>query len=91
MKFRKKPVVIDAVRVADVVHDSATNWKGLPDWLRDAYESGGIVFRPDGIQIATPEGVMVGTLEDWLIRGTKGELYPCKPEIFEDIYVGVIE
>jgi hypothetical protein len=39
-----------------------------------------------GLQIPTLEGVMLGVENDWIIRGVQGELYPCKPDIFEATY-----
>ncbi len=84
MKFRNKPKVIDAVRASDAIR-WATN-----DWLRTAYDSKekgkGIIFRPDGVDICTLEGVMTAGRDDWIIRGIAGELYPCKPEIFAQSY-----
>ncbi len=39
-----------------------------------------------GLRIPTPEGIMLGVEGDWIIRGTRGELYPCKPDVFSDVY-----
>lgn len=39
-----------------------------------------------GLWIPTLEGLMLGVQDDWIIRGVKGELYPCKPDIFEETY-----
>lgn len=86
MKFRKKPVVIEAVLIADVIHAARSDWKSLPAWVGKAYEAGAIVFLPDHVSISTLEGVHRAEREDWLIRGVKGELYPCKPDIFEMTY-----
>jgi hypothetical protein len=86
MKFRKKPVVIDAVPVTHLISDAAHNWHALPDWFRDAYEAGNLVIAPGGISIKTLEGTMMADLGDILIRGIKGELYPCKPDIFAATY-----
>ncbi len=82
-KFRKKPVVIEAVRWHENRKFSET-----PDWLIDAIskppKTEGAVFRwLDDIRIFTKEGVMQATPGDYIIRGVKGELYPCKPDIFE--------
>ena len=89
-KFRKKPVVIEAFAVNAALHAAANDWTALPQWLRDAYESKeagkGIVFANDGVHITTLEGTMVGERGDMIIRGVKGELYPCKPDIFEATY-----
>ena len=89
MKFRKKPVVVDAVKVSDALRAAAHDWKALPKWLSDAYEVGAVFFGNKSVTIRTLEGTTEGNLNDWIICGTKGELYPCKPEIFEDIYEAV--
>lgn len=92
-QFRKKPVVIEAFAVNRAIHLAANDWDALPQWLRDAYESQepgrGLVFCPDGIHITTLEGVMVAARGDMIIRGVKGEIYPCKPDIFEQTYEAV--
>lgn len=85
-KYRKRPVVIEAVRAYRLIGDATHNWDGLPPWFREAYEAGGILIRPDGIDITTLEGVMTAGREDWVIRGVKGEVYPCKPEVFDETY-----
>ncbi len=83
MKFRKKPVVIEAVRVRDVLAQGMFDW---PDWLRDAENATTCI---DGFRIITLEGAMNAGRDDWIIRGVKGELYPCKPDIFEQTYEAV--
>jgi hypothetical protein len=79
-KFRKKPVVIEAVQ-----------WNGdnLSDILR-FYKPDNILVG-DEIHINTLEGVMVASKGDWIIQGVKGEFYPCKPDIFEQTYEPVSE
>ncbi len=89
--FRKVPVVIEAERVADLLESAAAHWQGLPLWLRDEYERGNIVFARDAVLIKTREGDMRGDLGDWIIRGVKGEIYPCKPEIFDITYVPEVD
>lgn len=79
MKFRKKPVVIEAY-CHDLQHE-------IPDWLLDANKANAVVFQSDNtIAIPTLEGVMRGDVGDWIIKGVKGELYPCKPDIFAATY-----
>ena len=86
MKFRKKPVVIDAIQASYAMHYAANDWQSLPDWLRSSYDHGNILFAADHISIHTLEGDMRADPADWVIRGIKGELYPCKPDIFEATY-----
>ncbi|HCT81184.1 MAG TPA: hypothetical protein DGT23_32365 [Micromonosporaceae bacterium] len=88
-QFRKKPVVIEAIRVADALNAAANSWADLPEWLRADYERGAIVYASDAIFISTLEGQMCANRDDWIIRGVKGELYPCKPDIFAATYEAV--
>lgn len=92
MKFRKKPVVIEAIQFDGSVEsaDSLRAWCGGRSW-----RSGG-GFEPSQpsrwvIDIATLEGVMRAEPGDWVIRGVKGEFYPCKPDIFAATYEEVSE
>lgn len=77
MKYRKKPVVIEAVQ-----------WRGdnANEVLDFAHPTIGVEVINDQVFIPTLEGAMRGDVKDWIIRGVKGELYPCKPEIFEATY-----
>ena len=80
MKFRKKPVVIEAWQNTD-------NPRPPPLWLNDAWRAAKVQFAGGGrIDIHTLEGTMRAELGDWIICGVKGELYPCKPDIFEATY-----
>lgn len=79
-KFRKKPVEIEAY----CYNQQEGNYR--PDWFQDAVTANAIFTHPDHAIIPTLEGVMRADLGDWIIRGVKGELYPCKPDIFEATY-----
>lgn len=73
-KFRKKPLVVRAVKVGRVMD--------YPAWL-----AGKVSFVMGGsIAIQTLEGLMLADIGDWIIEGVKGEIYPCKPDIFEASY-----
>lgn len=85
-QFRSKQVEVEAETVNRIIEFSKENWKELPEWIRTAYESGDIVFTPGCVHIKTREGTMVGRSGDWIIKGTRGELYPCKPDVFVDKY-----
>lgn len=90
-KFRKKPVIIEAVQVPSNesldLHEWVEKTMALEKWMEDA------TFRLSrtGIHIQTLEGVMTASPGDWIIRGVKGEYYPCKPDIFEATYEVVTE
>lgn len=82
--YRKKPVVIKAMRVLALPVDSPER-EPLLKWLEDCVDNW--VQMGDGsIVIGTLEGDMTASPGDWIIRGVKGEFYPCKPDIFEATY-----
>lgn len=85
-QYRKKPVVIKAALTSLAIANASSNWKGLPDWLSEAYEAGIVVFGNDHISIKTLEGTMRAEPDDMIIQGVNGELYPCKPDIFAKTY-----
>ena len=81
-QFRKKPVVIEAFQNVVTGHTQA-----FPTWLFEALTSGNITaVSDDALDIHTLEGTMRADKGDWIIRGVKGELYPCKPDIFAATY-----
>lgn len=86
MKYRKKPVVVEVIPVKYAIHAAYENWKDLPAWLQSAYERGDVIFCLDYVIVNTPEGNHRGNWDDILIQGVKGEIYPCKPDIFEATY-----
>lgn len=96
MKFRKKPVVIEAVQLR------WDNWSEMCDhagvgFAKDGKPEGCYIDKDGnptedasntmlGMIIPTLEGLMVAREYDWIIKGVKGEIYPCKPDIFEATY-----
>lgn len=76
-RYRKKPVVIDAVQFTGENLDELRRF--VPEEVRDNR-----VGHPLGIW--TPEGVMSVSVGDWIIKGVKGEFYPCKDDIFKMTY-----
>ncbi len=85
-KFRKKPVVIEAWPVRDLIEFAKSSWISLPACIVAAYDKGDVVFGIREINILTLEGMVTGYLDDLIICGIKGELYPCKPDIFSATY-----
>ena len=89
MRFRKKPVMIEAVLIGADAGSSIARFTEMPAWLKVALEDGTVRAAGDeesGVIVRTLEGELRGQPGDWLIRGVAGELYPCKPEIFDAIY-----
>ncbi len=80
-KFRKKPVVIEAIQF------KGDENMGEIDSFMDGQN--GFQAWPDRVVIKTLEGIMYGDIGDWIIKGVKGEFYPCKPDIFEATYEAV--
>ena len=75
-KYKKKPVVIEAIR-----------WDGRDDTLKTIKENVEVIrSKNEKIVIPTLEGDMTADLGDWIIKGVGGEFYPCKPDIFEKTY-----
>ena len=86
-KFRKKPVVIEAFKLGV---------DNMPDWFMDAVTANEVILHGSSsghnhvsdtnADIHTLEGWHHGNFGDYIIRGVKGEIYPCKPDIFEMTY-----
>lgn len=89
MRFRKKPVEVEAVRF-DGVPPDATNAEDLMAWIGD---QSSLAFDDETdevyLTIDTLEGLMRANLGDWIIKGVTGEFYPCKPDIFKATYEAV--
>lgn len=78
MKYRKKPVVIEAIQ-----------YTGDNESEILTFAFGHAISRPNellSIRIETLEGDMIASVGDWIIKGVKGEFYPCKPDIFRQTY-----
>lgn len=96
MKYRKKPIVIEAFKWT-----GGHNQKEDPEWIVEAIKAGDVWFnRLDAngnvvehsmMRITTLEGIMTAEVGDYIIKGIKGEIYPCKPDIFEATYDKVEE
>lgn len=82
MKYVKKPVVVEAIKYqAELGNNRVMNWlaqqgANVANWL----------FHDGGITIPTLEGAMKVSDGDWIIKGIKGEFYPCKSDIFDATY-----
>lgn len=83
-RFTKKPVTIEAIQFADDAN-TISNIHGFM-----GASGTRIDYKPDEngpvLMIPTLEGVMKAQVGDWIIKGVKGEFYPCKPDIFEKTY-----
>ena len=79
-KYRKKPVIIEAVQLT---HE---NMNDVCMWCRGIVWSRPPMRAVTGISIETLEGTMNAEFGDWIIKGVSNEFYPCKPDIFEKTY-----
>lgn len=79
-QYRKKPVVIEAIQ-----------WTGnnLNEIVMFT-EKHNLQCGENELKIKTLEGNMIASLGDYIIKGVKGEFYPCKPDIFEQTYEEVL-
>lgn len=91
-KYRKKPVVIEAFKYDGDLMNSKGEYY-IPDWAVEAYTRGDMYFDsfestspPTELFIKTLEGIHHASVGDYIIKGVKGEFYPCKPDIFEQTY-----
>ena len=86
MKYRKKPVIVDAVQ-----------WNGILSCLDEIKPFDRTVELAQSFMEREPAALIINTLEgdmradygDWIIKGVNGEIYPCKPDIFEATYESV--
>ena len=86
MKYRKKPVVINAMQW------TGSNWEEVRQWIRTLVpEEAGVSCLKGVVTIDTLEGRMTASKGDFIICGIQGEFYPCKPDIFEATYEAVVE
>lgn len=93
MKFRKKPVIIEAMQFDGWIRTADP----ICRWANDGAEEPWITYvtirgvEAEDMMVHTLEGDMGVSPGDWVIKGVKGEFYPCKPDIFEATYDRVQE
>lgn len=95
-RYRKKPIEIEAVQFTGNNLEEIAKFMGVP--VAGLQTSVDAVLRTDGdyrvnqhIHIPTLEGTMTANYGDWIIKGIKGEFYPCKSDIFKETYEEVKE
>jgi hypothetical protein len=95
MKYKKKPVVIEAIQVPYIF---SNNREDYPKWFIEANKNetikvyrGMITQEVRYVEIKTLEGTMTCNVGDYIIKGVAGEFYPCKKDIFEASYEKVEE
>lgn len=84
--YKKKPVVIEAFKYDGDFMDQTGEYY-VPHWSVSSLEAGLLSFEGQGdLFINTLEGKMLVSVGDYVIKGVQGEIYPCKPDIFELTY-----
>ena len=91
MKYRKKPIVVEAFQMTEERRWDNSDW---PEWLHRAWQVPhfleGSFFcdlqNTERIYLFSLERCMEVSYDDYIIQGIEGELYPCKPDIFEATY-----
>ena len=87
MSYVKRPICIQAIRWTGMNLQEVIAFTGLHEsakkWTWEEYES---VVENEGLKIFTLEGPLFAQIGDFIIRGVKGEFYPCKPDIFAVTY-----
>lgn len=89
MKYRKKPVVIDAIQLTETNFIDVEKFIGVGEDTHRHYNNEVDFLKhknPCGLHIKTLEGLMIASIGDYIIKGVKGEFYPCKPDIFLATY-----
>ena len=103
MKYCKKPIIVEAIQFDGTAESGALiiTWaqnNGILEieyhpFLADHFKNDPQIYiaHPDPyMRIKTPEGTMIASSGDWIIKGIKGEFYPCKPNIFMETYEAVL-
>lgn len=89
-KYRKKPIVIDAFQLTEETLMSMYVSNACdPDIIigtQKCHICRYITEKMKGLSIPTLEGTMFANIDDWIIKGVNGEIYPCKPDIFDKCY-----
>jgi len=83
-KFTKRPITVDAVQLTRNFFDVALHF--INGDVIAGFNNGEFPEDDCYINIKTLEGTMIALEGDWIIKGVKGEFYPCKPDIFEETY-----
>lgn len=86
-KYKKRPVIVEAIKwtgnnLQEVI-DFAGRHKSAKDWPMEEFEK---VVNEQGLKIFSLEGSMISEIGDFIIKGIKGEIYSCKPDIFKKTY-----
>lgn len=86
-KYRKKPVIVEAFQYDGNILIDTNGKTNIPQWIVQAFKDKILYYGTQGhLFVQTLEGTMIVSKNDYIIQGVNGELYPCKPDIFEKTY-----
>jgi hypothetical protein len=91
MKYRKKPVVIEAMCFSTNNENGSPTMDAIVNWINQGRQKLGAWHNGTKIFINTLEGEMRADCGDYIVRGAEGEFYPVKPKIFAATYEAVNE
>lgn len=87
MKYKKKPVIVDAIQWQGYVDEFDDGPEcEAPEWILEAFQKGLIQMTYPTMLIVTLEGIVTAKAGDYIIKGVEGELYPCRADIFKKTY-----
>ena len=96
-KYRKKPIVIEAIQLQNNYNSIKKCVEFMGQHVSESYmskikfEEYVEIVKNNGMKIQTLEGEITASINDYIIKGVKGEFYPCKPDIFEQTYEKIME
>lgn len=91
MKFQKRPIIVEAMRFEGTFASAreVLGWMGTGEFVELGIGPGKPLGTSNHILVKTLEGDLHASPGDWIIKGLRGEFYPCKPDIFEATYDNV--
>jgi hypothetical protein len=86
MKYQKKPIIVEAYAVDELLRLNQDDYDALPERVRQGYENSEIMFKHNGIDVETKTGWFHADKGDYIIVGIDSEMYPCKADTFAATY-----
>lgn len=95
-KYRKKPVIIEAIQLTEDNFEEVFNFLDIPKKIKRvkeyySNETDMVNKKPSGVFLRTCHGTTVAKIGDYIIKGVHGEFYPCKSDIFKETYEEIIK
>lgn len=84
--YKRKPLVIEAIPVIEILTSRKADYEMLPGWVHKAIGDGVIELDITSAEVITSHGTVRAGIRDWLLRNPRGEVYPCKGDLFHELY-----